>query len=187
MNQKIMKTCCTPPHDIFVSGWYFRVHNLTEKFQEYFSKKYTLKEKYFKNNVLLKVILKLKNEDRIIIGVHIRRGDYKYWNDGRFYFSNDVYLKYIKNFEHEIKNTFNKKCTFFIFSNENIEINEFTNIIISKENWYMDHYLMGQCNFLIGPPSTFTLWASYIGKVKYFHIEDDSGEISMNKFKYCSG
>jgi hypothetical protein len=89
--------------------------------------------------------------------------------------------------EDEINKIYAQECSFIIFSNEVILIKENENIIISKNKWYVDHFLMGQCDLLIGPPSTFTLWASYIGKVKYFHIENKSGKISIDDFKYCRG
>lgn len=66
-------------------------------------------------------------------------------------------------------------------------MNENDNIKKSTNEWYIDHFLMSKCDYLIGPPSTFTMWASYIGKVKYYHIENDSGEIRLSDFKYCKG
>jgi acyl-CoA synthetase (AMP-forming)/AMP-acid ligase II len=144
-----------------------------------------LKEKFCRNNILSNKITELKNKKCFVVGVHIRKGDYKYWKEGKYYFSDDVYLKYMSNIESEINKISGRKCSFIIFSNENISINETENIIISRNKWYIDHFLMSQCDLLVGPPSTFTLWASYIGKVKYFHIEDNSGKISIDDFRYC--
>jgi hypothetical protein len=121
----------------------------------------------------------LKENDTIIIGVHIRRGDYENWQDGKYYFDDNIYKNYICTLKKEIKHN-NKKCFFIIFSNEDVLINENEYIHISTNEWYIDHFLMSKCDYLIGPPSTFILWASYIGKVKYYHIENDSGEINLN-------
>jgi len=170
------------PNDIYVGGWDFRVNNLTEKYQDYFIEKYTLKEKYIKNNKLLDLINKSKENGKTIIGVHIRRGDYKTFENGKYYFGDAVYKKYMDALAEKIKN-----CCFIIFSNENILINETEYIYKSNNQWYVDHFLMSKCDFLIGPPSTFTLWASYMGKVKYYHIKDDSGIIDINYFNFCRG
>ena len=89
------KALCTSPLDILVSGFHFRAGNLVMKYQEYFIKKYSLRKKYIKDNQLLKTIIELKH--KLIIGVHIRRGDYKDWQGGIYYFNDDVYLKYIEN------------------------------------------------------------------------------------------
>lgn len=44
---------------------------------------------------------------------------------------------------------------------------------------------MSKCDYLNGPPSTFTLWASYMGRVKYYQIKDNTGNIYINDFSYC--
>ena len=173
-------------HNIYVGGWCFRVQDLTEKYQDYFIEKYTLKEKYYLNNKFINLINKTKRSNKIVVGVHIRRGDYKDWQNGKYYFNDTVYEKYIytlKELFSEIKN----ECIFIIFSNENLLLEENEYIYKSTNEWYIDHLLMSRCDYLIGPPSTFTLWASYIGKVKYFHIENDSMNINLNDFKYCKG
>jgi len=61
------------PHDIYVGGFNFKVYSLTEKYQDYFIGKYTLKDKYIENNELYNLMKKLKENNTIIIGVHIRR------------------------------------------------------------------------------------------------------------------
>ena len=87
-----------------------------------------------------------------------------------------------------IESTLNQKCKFIIFSNESSSFDETSNnIYISQNAWYVDHHLMSQCDYLIGPPSTFTMWASYIGKVKYFHMKDNSGKINLCDFTLCNG
>jgi hypothetical protein len=135
----------------------------------------------------LEKIAYLKNNKQIVVGVHIRRGDYKYWMEGKYFFNDNVYLTYMWNISKDIEKEYNKKCSFIIFSNTKISINESDNIYKSENKWYIDHYLMSKCDFLIGPPSTFTLWASYIGKVKYFHIRNDSGKVNIDDFILCEG
>jgi hypothetical protein len=64
-----------------------------------------------------------------------------------------------------------------IFSSDNVKFKENEKLLISKEDWYIDHHLMSICDYLIGPHSTFTLWASFIGKNTYFSIRDASGDM----------
>jgi hypothetical protein len=171
--------------NLYVGGWCFRVNDLTEKYQDYFIKKYTLKEKYYKNNSLLMKLYEIREKGQLIVGIHIRRGDYKYWEEGKFYFEDYIYQKYMQNIGTEIETNYSKKCYFIIFSSETTSIREDEYTIKSNNDWYVDHFLMSKCDFLIGPPSTFTMWASYIGKVPYFHITDDGGNISLKDFSYC--
>jgi hypothetical protein len=171
--------------NIYVGGGNFRVPELTEKYQDYFIGKYTLKEKYIKDNKLYNLMNSPKIKDAIKIGVHIRRGDYKIWANGKYYFDDNVYKKYMYTLANEIKHKYNRNIHYVIFSNKKTDIFENEYIYKSTEKWYIDHFLMSKCDYLIGPPSTFTMWASYIGKVKYYHIRNNSGNINLNDFQYC--
>ena len=173
--------------DLYVDGWGFRVHDLTVKYQDLFIERYSLKDEYFENNALYKKLLDVNRDTTSIIGVHIRRRDYKKHQGGIYYFNDKVYEKYINQLRIEITKKFSKQTVFIIFSDEITGFQENSDILISENIWYLDHLLMSKCDFLIGPPSTFTSWASYIGKNKYFHIKDDSGEIYLNRFSYCEG
>ncbi|MFT7343626.1 MAG: hypothetical protein ACI9XP_000200 [Lentimonas sp.] len=172
--------------NIYAGGWYFRNSNLLKKYQDHFTKKYSLKEDYYSDIELLKTIIDKKNNGIIVVGVHIRRGDYKTWMSGKYHFEDSVFLDNMRQLQGEI-NQQQKETFFIIFSNEQIKIHENENVAVSKNEWFIDHHLMSCCNYLIGPPSTFTLWASYIGKVPYYQIPNKDAKISLNSFKYCNG
>lgn len=172
---------------VLAQGWCFRAHELTKKHQDFLIKKYSLQPKFYIENELYKYVMKLDRKEYLIIGVHIRRGDYKYWENGKYYFSDDIYEMYMSNISSQLNNQLNKKIKFIIFSNENITINITEDTIVSNNEWYIDQLIMSKCDYLIGPASTFTLWASYIGKVKYYHIKDNTNIIDINDFSYCIG
>lgn len=113
------------------------------------------------------------------VGVHIRRGDYKYWNNGKYYYEDEVYNDKIEQFSNLFKD---KKILFILFSNEEITLKPKQNYIISKCDWYEDHYLLSLCNYIIGAPSTFTIWASFIGNVPLMHILDIDDKVNLNSF-----
>jgi len=172
----------------FIKGWYFtRYPHVLEKYRPYFQKKYALPQYVYKDNPIYKKIKSLDTNKYAIVGIHIRRGDYKLFFDGKFYYTDDVYLKKMEEVKIELERKYNKKAFFIIFSNENTSISPLQNRIISKNTWYIDQFLMMCCDYLIGPPSTFTLWASYLGKVPLFHIEDQKCNIDINNFKICDG
>lgn len=172
---------------LLVHGWCFSIPELNKKYRTYFIKKYSLLPKYYKNNKILEKVELINRQEVLLVGVHIRRGDYKTWADGKYFFSDETYLKYMDNFSASLDMNTKKKHLFIIFSDESINFIENEKVIISKNPWYIDHLIMSKCDYLIGPPSTFTLWASYLGGVKYFHIENNSGAISINDFKICCG
>ncbi|MEI7504285.1 MAG: alpha-1,2-fucosyltransferase [Paludibacter sp.] len=170
-----------------MEGWCFRAHALTTKYQNYLVKKYSLMTDLYKDNDLYKYILGLDRSKYHIIGIHIRRGDYKFWENGKYNFTDDTYQLYMDNFSIELKKRSDKEINFILFSNENITINTAGDKVVSNNEWYIDQLIMSKCDYLIGPPSTFTLWASFIGKVKYYHITDNKGQIDIDKFSCCRG
>jgi hypothetical protein len=181
-----------PLQDIYVDGWGFRVHDLTAKYQDLFIAKYTLKETFYLHNPIFQLQLSVDRQTTALVGVHVRRGDYRTWQGGQYFFDDQVYIDNMLDLEAKIAAAYAKNTVFIIFSNEPINLRKMsphypTNSYISENAWYVDHLLMSQCDFLIGPPSTFTLWASYMGKTKFLHITDKSGVINLDAFTLCLG
>jgi len=162
---------------IFTAGWHFRVPELLEKHRDELIRKYSLKPIYYENNDFYKKVIALKTEENVLIGVHIRRGDYKKWKNGQYYFEDDVYQKYMSDFSQKLFEKTQKNQIFIIFSNDLVSFVENEKLLISKEIWYIDHFIMSLCDYLIGTHSTFSLWANFMGKNTFFCIQDNSGNI----------
>jgi hypothetical protein len=167
---------------VFYKGWNFRADDLTKKYRDFFKGKYSLLPKFYEGNKFYKEFASINREEFNVVGVHIRKGDYKTWEGGKYYFSDAIYKKYMGNLKLALEKSSSKETLFIIFSNEKASFTETENIWISENEWYVDQFIMGKCDYLIGPPSTYTLWASYTGQAKYFHIPDDSGNISLEDF-----
>lgn len=106
----------------------------------------------------------------IIVGVHIRRGDYKDWCDGKYFYSDDVYIQLMRH----LQKLFHKNVRFFCATNEPLSTvikEEFSPLIIPDATAAHDLYGLSLCDYLIGPPSTFSQWASFYGRVPLYIIE----------------
>ena len=169
---------------IYVKGWHFRVPELSSKYSEYFSQSYALKSCFYEGNTLPEVVQSARSDGKVIVGVHIRRGDYKTWQNGKYYFEDAVYKKYIDELE-KCMDERGQQVLFIIFSNENTSYVNSEQVIVSDNEWYVDQHVMSQCDYLIGPPSTFTMWASYMVQAKLFHIVDKTGDIDLSDFSSC--
>lgn len=146
-------------------------------------------KKMFKPDKLIisevdKVFEQVRKNSEIICGVHIRYGDYKYWKDGKYYYSLEQYHKVMLN----VKKIFpNKSVVFFISSNEKIDMKAFkgcTCFSIPNSSATKDLYGLSTTDYLIGPPSTFSGWASYYGNTPLYFIEDPNEEVSQESFKH---
>lgn len=181
-NLRITKNLLHAGRKIYVAGWHFRVQNLVDKHTDELIRKYTLKKTFYAGNPFIDKLITIKNKNTIIIGMHIRRGDYKHFENGKYCFHDDVYKKYMKTIQDYLEKTYQRKCMFVIFSNEITSFKTAEDIYVSNNAWYIDHLAMSQCDFLIGPPSTFTMWAAFMGRIQYYHIVNASGAIPPEAF-----
>ena len=124
----------------------------------------------------------VKTSHQIICGVHLRFGDYKTFQGGKFYYKEQQYHQKML----EVKAIFpNKKVVFFISSNEKIDLSIFSEcdcFTIPKSNATKDLYGLSLSDYIIGPPSTFSGWASYYGNTPLYFIEDINHNIQKNSF-----
>lgn len=165
--------------EIYTAGFRFRLPHLAEKYRVEMAHRYSLKQPFYEANPFVNKIEELKKQGFTVTGVHIRRGDYKKWKGGIYYYDDKVYKKHIENISLQLVKQGNEKHMFVIFSNDVVDFEQSNNLIISNEDWYIDHHVMSLCDYLIGPPSTFTLWASYVGQVKLFHLYDNNEKIIL--------
>ena len=130
------------------------------------------------------LIHNIKKEANIIIGVHIRHGDYKVFFGGRFYYTLEDY----HHFMLRIKNSYpDKTVAFFISSNEAFSTEIFTDCKcyrFGKEpsGDILDLYTLSLCDRIVGPWSTYSRWASFIGEVPLCCIKDKNQSFTEKSF-----
>ena len=123
----------------------------------------------------------LKNKEVIVVGIHIRRGDYDQFMNGIYYFDNDTYLHYMRQIQEESGG----KVCFLISSTETITFDD-PNILyfqIPQASNIEDLYALSLCDYILGPPSTFSMWASFYGKTPLRIVAHKDEPITLNEFK----
>lgn len=167
-----------------VSTWDYRNVNgsgrQAEKLRLFFSPKES------ELNSAKEICQKYFRSDVVTIGVHIRRGDYAQWHNGKFFYNDDVYNRNMHSVENEFISR-GQKVQFIVFSNEPVNMGNITvksNVVKSECNAVQDHWLMSNCDYLMGPPSTFTLWAAFMGKKLLAFIINPETVIHVADFQY---
>ena len=124
---------------------------------------------------------RLKNCD-LIIGVAIRHGDYKIWQNGKYFLPTRTYQEWMKKIEELFVSS---KIGFFIASDEEQDVT-----IFQKHTFFFraghplsNLYSLSKCNFLISVQSSFAGWAHFIGEVPYLVIDKNVRKLSINDFK----
>ncbi len=118
----------------------------------------------------------------VIVGIHIRRGDYLIWQNGKFFYSDDDYSSVM----NQMKALFpEKRVGFLICSNEKIELENFKKhdtFVFDKSSASLDLYGLGVCDYILGPPSSYSTWASYYGNIPIYYMLDLKNKISLEQF-----
>lgn len=131
-----------------------------------------------------RLISELKMNNDIVVGVHIRRGDYATWNDGKFFYSLEQYHQFMLRIKSLYKD---KSVAFFISSNEDFSTDIFDDCIcvrFGKEpsGAILDLYTLSICDLIIGPFSSYSRWASFIGEVPICYLENANQSFDENSF-----
>ena len=126
----------------------------------------------------------IRKEADIVVGVHIRHGDYKTFCGGRYYYT----LEEFHQFMLQIQKLYSdKRIAFFISSNESFTVDVFKNCMcyrFGKETSgdILDLHTLSLCDLIIGPWSTYSRWASFIGEVPLCFIKNRNQELTIDDF-----
>lgn len=125
--------------------------------------------------------------DGVTVGVHVRRGDYNEYCGGRFYFDDETYLDAIAQIKNNLTSQGGGKIRFLICSNEPFELKNdvaemFQIAPLFPTDCMTDLYGLSRCDYIIGPPSTFSQWASYYGHVPLRFLRCKGDQITMSEF-----
>ena len=130
------------------------------------------------------MIVRMRQKVDIVVGVHIRRGDYATWNDGRFFYELEEYHQFMLRIQQLYKD---KHVGFFISSNEDFSLDIFEGCYcqrFSKEpsGAILDLYTLSVCDRIIGPFSSYSRWASFIGEVPLCFLKTREQQFTEQSF-----
>lgn len=117
----------------------------------------------------------------ILIGIHIRRGDYERWLGGKYYYPLQTYSRIIREAQTEFA-MIGKKTTFEVYSDEDqldlIPPQDTKVIRVRGGTATEDLSRMAATDLIIAPPSTFSRFASFLGDTSLFTIWTRESEFS---------
>ena len=130
------------------------------------------------------MIDRLRSKADYIIGVHIRRGDYATWNNGRFFYELEDYHRFMLRL---VQLYAPHKVSFFISSNESFSLDIFEGCRCERfgaapSGAILDLYTLSKCDLIIGPFSSYSRWASFIGEVPLCFLETKEQQFTKDSF-----
>ena len=164
---------------VFFHGWRFRapesVRRQADKIREYFRPVAGLAD------ASRQVVARLRQVAEVIIGVHLRQGDYRTWKQGQYFFPPERYAAWMRELAGQFPG---RKTAFFVCSNEPRQASEFTGltVVIGAGTLVVDLYTLAGCDYILGPPSTLSQWASFYGNKPLYHLRSSDDRVERDRF-----
>ena len=123
----------------------------------------------------------IRKPGHTLVGVHIRRGDYREYLGGKFYYEDEVYLRWMM----QLKESISGPVQFLVASTDPIDPSTFArlDLTLAPGNIIGDMYALSRCDLIMGPPSSFSGWASFQKLAPLLHIRDREMIIDLSMFK----
>lgn len=117
----------------------------------------------------------------VLIGVHVRGGDYARHLGGRYLYP---VARYAEMMRHVAGLVPGRRVRFLVTSGEKPDPAVFTglDVCFSTGQRVEDLYALAGCDYLFGPPSAYSMWASYWGGARLYRMADPGRLPSLDDF-----
>lgn len=180
-NERIM----LESRNVVAEGWYARYYDLFLKYFREIKDLFTLDLRIKSQAQMEMTAGEIPGSVRL--GLHVRRGDYSRWKDGKYFFSDEQYISLIKKFHDFI----GKNVTVFLCTNDpKLNVEKYqqafdpseVRIVRERGNEAEDLAVLSECDMLIGPPSTYSLVAAMYRDLPLYWVEDAEMPINSESF-----
>ncbi len=106
----------------------------------------------------------LRERADLVVGVHIRQGDYSIWLNGRYFYPLAQYREWMQQLADRFAP---RSVAFLVCTDSKFSESDFPGLTVGfgPGNPAGDLYALSCCDRLVGPVSTFSFWASFYGNV----------------------
>ena len=184
--------------NVVVAGWNVRYYDLFLKYRDEICSLFQIDEAY---TLPVQAKMRVLDEEKgVRLGLHIRRGDYVQWADGRYFYDDKTYAAFVLGFVrlhpgetvHVYLATNDPAVTEEAFSRT---LQEGTEEGEKQPKVHLlggtppeELYMLSQCDALIGPPSTFKLVAAMYRDIPLCRMDQARAEAlskeDFRKFDY---
>ncbi|PJJ59781.1 alpha-1,2-fucosyltransferase [Hymenobacter chitinivorans] len=125
----------------------------------------------------------LREQADVVVGVHIRRGDYATYNNGAYFYDNATYARAMRQVQEQLPA--GQRVLFLLCSNEALDFADFGGLHVQAATGHFveDLYALAACDYVLGPPSSYSMWASFYGQVPLLHLEQAGQPVSLSAFQ----
>lgn len=167
-----------------VEGWYVRFYDLFLKYRDDIVRLFQFNDDV--EAAARRKMIEASPQPSIALGLHIRRGDYRSFYDGRFFYSDEQYVSLVQRFAALFPG---KAVTVYICGNDPQLDRDYyrrnlpqLNVAFPDGNQAEDLCLFSHCDYLIGPPSTYTLVAALYRDLPLYWVEQPDAPLTTGSF-----
>ena len=166
---------------VLVYGWWFRSPNLVEKHGAKIRAYFRPIEKY--ETASRAAVDRLRRDADVVIGVHVRHGDYRTARGAKYFFPAERYAGWMRELIPQFPG---RKVVFLVCSDEPRHAGEFTGLTVEfGSSPVSDMYALARCDYILGTRSTFTQWSSFYGETPLLQVNTIDEVVKLENFRVC--
>jgi hypothetical protein len=162
----------SPRQVIVISGYEFRAFRCRARHRDLIRTVFTPIASH--QVAISECIAKARKNCDVLVGVHVRRGDYRTFKGGRYYYDDDTYRRILFHLREQLADL---RANFLICSNDTINASMHQNLTVTYGPGHpvQDLYCLAECDYIVGPPSSFSAWAAFYGDkpIRWINFADD--------------
>jgi hypothetical protein len=165
---------------VFVYGWTFRAPGAVQRRADEVRKYFRPTEAY--ERASSEAVAPLRRNAEVVVGVHIRQGDYRNWRKGSCFFSMAQYAVWMRELAAQFPG---QRVSFLVCSDEARSQEEFPGLVVGfgPGSPMGDLYALAKCDYLLGTLSSFSQWASFYGNKPLYQVRDANERLELGKFR----
>jgi hypothetical protein len=154
----------------YFCGWLFRNPVGLEKYRQEIKELLAPRPEYAEQ--VKSYMAELRRDFRTVVGVHIRRGDYRTFAGGSNFYDWSEVSKILQDFLVSRPAADRESTVFLLCSDEAVEPDSFSNLRyrLAPGHELLDLYLLAESDLIIGANSTYGAWAAYYGQVPFVNF-----------------
>ena len=133
---------------------------------------------------------KLRQRHLLLIGVMVRQSDYRTWAGGRYFFETAQYADWLTQASKLFPEHSPTAIGFVLASDEPQDLAAFSGIPVyfttgmaGQAGHYIESFVeLSLCDYLLTPPSTFSMWAALLGDVPLLALLSSEQKLNRSDF-----
>jgi hypothetical protein len=117
----------------------------------------------------------------LVVGVHIRHHDYRAFMDGRYFYPFTTYVALMRSLAETVTP---RRAAFLVCSDEaqDPSIARGLPVTFSSMGPAHDLWALSRCDLVMGPPSTFSAWAAFLGEKPLWELQSPDCDPELETF-----